>query len=269
MKRSQSGESAFTRTPTVADAGSFDRFPQGVVKITYRSDADGLKDWALAVPGENPLGLGIVVLHGHGSQGDQLFTWKQLGGSRDFLRTLRCGVLSPNLRGNAWMCPDAVEDLAKLITFAKKRFNWRKIIIASGSMGGTGGLIFASHHPELTDAVVALGAATDLASYVSWCGRQQLEVCGRIAEAIRAAYKNDRELMKNHSSLARRQNLTMPVWLCHGVGDEIIPISQPRKLAGKMAESPDFVYREIWHGDHDSPTLSFIECVSQAIFTIF
>ncbi|MBQ9503183.1 MAG: alpha/beta fold hydrolase [Lentisphaeria bacterium] len=269
MKKTQNCESTFRRTPTVADAGSFDRFPQGVVRITYRSDADGLEDRALAVPGAHPLGIGIVVLHGHGSGGDQLFTWKQLGNDRDFLRRLRCGVLSPDLRGNAWMCPEAVEDLAKLITFAKKRFKWRKVILASGSMGGTGGLIFASHHPELADAVIALGAATDLASYVSWCGRQKPEVCGRIAEAIRTAYKNDRELMKTHSTLARWKNLTMPVWLCHGAADEIIPVSQSRRLAGKMAESPGFVYREVWRGDHDSPMLSFTECVSQAIFTLF
>jgi len=269
MKRAQDHGADFEHAPAVADAGSFDRFPHGVVKITYRSDADGREDWALAVPGENPLGIGIVVLHGHGSGGDQFFTWKQLGDGRDFLSRLRCGILSPDLRGNAWMCPEAVEDLAKLMIFAKKRFKWRKIILASGSMGGTGGLIFASHHPELVDAVVALGAATDLASYVSWCGRQKLEVCGRIAEAIRTAYKNDRELMKSHSSLARYENLTIPVWLCHGVADEIIPVSQARRLAGKMAEFPDFVYREVWRGDHDSPMLSFIECVSQAIFTVF
>ena len=268
MEKCQKAECGFNGSPFVSEAGSFDRFPQGVLRIEYKSGIDGLSDRALAVPGTDPFDIGVVVLHGHGSSGDQLFTWKQLGSWRDFLRKVRCGILSPNLRNNAWMSPEAVEDLAALIRFAKERFNWQKIIIASGSMGGSGGLIFASHHPELADAVIALGAATDLDSYVSWCERQELEVCSRIASAIRESYHNDRELMRSHSTLARCDKLTMPVWLCHGTHDEIIPVSQSRKLAGKLADAPNFVYQEIWQGDHDSPTLLFNECLSKMMISL-
>ena len=41
------------------------------------------------------------------------------------------------------------------------------------------------------------------------------------------------------------------------------------RLAGKMAEFPDFVCCEAWRGGHDFPALPFAECVSQAVFAVF
>ena len=52
---------------------SNERFPSGISKLTYRSPVDGLEDWALLWPGTRA-GAWLVFLHGHGSQGDQLFT---------------------------------------------------------------------------------------------------------------------------------------------------------------------------------------------------
>ncbi len=45
----------------------------GLKRLNYTSRLDGLRDWGTLLPGKNPA-LWIVVLHGHGAQGDQLYT---------------------------------------------------------------------------------------------------------------------------------------------------------------------------------------------------
>ena len=104
----------------------------------------------------------------------------------------------------------------------------------------------------LVDGIGVMGAATDLSSYVEWCDKQTLEVCGRIASAIRESYGSS-ERMSQHSVCRNAAKLTMPCLFYHGAEDPIIPVSQARRLAGVMAESSGFFYREIYQGDHDSP----------------
>jgi pimeloyl-ACP methyl ester carboxylesterase len=106
-----------------------------------------------------------------------------------------------------------------------------------------------------------MGAATDLASYVDWCDQQTLEVCGRIAAAIRTSY-GSQEKMIQHSVCRNAAKLTMPCLFYHGVDDRIIPVSQARRLAGLMADSSNFFYREIYQGDHDSPCAFMPEVLS-------
>lgn len=256
------GNTMFAREPLLTDTKEFARFPEGVVKIDYSSGcADKKEDWAYVWNPCDCNGVGVVVLHGHGSCGDQLYSWRQTESWCKAIRSARCGLLTPNLRGNAWMSPEAVEDLADLICFCKNKFNWHKILICSASMGGSGGLIFASLHPELVDGIAVMGAATDLESYVEWCDKQTLEVCGRIAAAIRTSY-GSQEKMIQHSVCRNAAKLTMPCLFYHGADDKIIPVSQSRRLAGVMADSPDFFYREIYQGDHDSPCAFMPEVLS-------
>lgn len=243
----------FAGSPVLTETKEFDRFPEGLVKIDYISGCvDKKNDWAYAWDPADCCGVGVVVLHGHGSHGDQLYTWRQTAVWCEAVRAARCGLLTPNLRDNAWMSPEAASDLADLIRFAKNEFNWKKVVICSGSMGGSGGLIFASLYPELVDGIGVMGAATDLSSYVEWCDKQTLEVCGRIASAIRESYGSS-ERMSQHSVCRNAAKLTMPCLFYHGAEDQIIPVSQARRLAGVMAESSGFFYREIYQGDHDSP----------------
>ena len=252
----------FSSTPVLTVSKEFDRFPEGLVKIDYKSTcADGAADWAYAWNPADSSGIGVIVLHGHGSHGDQLYTWRQTLSWCDAIRSSKCGVLTPNLRDNAWMSPEAVTDLADLICFAKQEFNWKKVLLCSASMGGSGGLIFASQHPELIDGIAVMGAATDLESYVAWCDRQSLEVCGRISSAIREAYGSV-ENMQRHSVCRNAAELTMPCLFYHGADDKIIPVSQARRLAGIMAENTNFFYREIYQGDHDSPCAFMPEVLS-------
>lgn len=232
-------------------------YPERLLRLEYGND------WALALPGGK---TGVVVIHGHGSHGDQIFTRPDLKPRVPFMISKELGILSPNLRDNAWMSPEAAEDLTKLILYAKKQYGWEKIILCSGSMGGTSNLIYAGLHPELADGVVALGAASDLKRYVKWCDtRTDRPICGEIAAAIRTAYHDDESLMDRHSVCRNASKLTMPVFLYHGSADETIPVSESRCLTGLLAEKKNFHYGEIYNGNHDSPLPLFEQALSHVI----
>jgi len=227
-------------------------------KLSYKSEVDGHEDWALLEPGSN--GLWTINLHGHGSQADQLYR-------RDDIKNLwlpkfrknGTGILCPNLRGNAWMCPKAVSDLHELIGYLRLKYKPERILLFSGSMGATGCLIYSIIHPEDIDGVVALGGASDITTYYQWCLKHKHDnpIIQEISEAIKTAYGSDTKqnpgLFQKHSALTNSHKLSMPVFLCHGESDEIIPVNQSRALAEKLSGKSNFYYREIPLGDHDSP----------------
>lgn len=235
-------------------------------RFEYKSTFDGMPDWGMFNSGtEN--GVAVVVLHGHGSHGDQLATREDI--KKEWLPLLldrKVGILCPNLRDNAWMCPAAAHDLRETILCFKERFRWKRIILASGSMGGTGNLIFSMLHPELISGVVALGAATDLRRYSEWCATQTHPILKEIRNAITTNYK-DSEL-DSHSVCRHAERLTMPVWLVHGATDETIPVSESRELRRILSAKKDFHYEEIPGGNHDSPLWSFRKCVTECLNSI-
>lgn len=223
--------------------------PAGTVRVDYRSDRD---DWAMVIPSSDE--LWAVVLHGHGSHGDQLLTRQDI---REMwlpkLQSLGFGIVCPNLRDNAWMNPPAARDLHDLLTFVRSKYAARQFVFFSGSMGGTGNLIYATLHPEDVAACVALGAATDLPSYVTWCRSQVKPIVHEIADAIETAYSGDLASLHGHSSQYHIERLTMPVYLSHGGADAIIPVEQARQFSERMQDNALFVYREIPDGGHDAP----------------
>lgn len=239
-------------------------FPQGLLKFEYDN---GIRDWGYIYP-RSRCGIGVVVLHGHGSHGNQLFVRQDIRHWMDRMLELEVGFMTPNLRDNAWMSPEASADLKELILWAKKEYGWEKIILASGSMGGTGNLIFAILHPELVDAVVALGAATDLPRYIEWLAQQELPVCGEIREAILNSYHYDPETLAAHSVGRHAGRLNMPVWYAHGESDRLMTIGEARALAAKLADRADFHFHEIPGGNHDSPLGLFDKYLEQAYKTI-
>ncbi len=86
-------------------------------RVEFISELDGWRDWYLVVPGK-PDRSCCINLHGHGSAGDQLWVRTDIRPNLD--ATVRKGmtILSPNLRGNAWMSPAAAADLAQIIEAA-------------------------------------------------------------------------------------------------------------------------------------------------------
>ena len=232
--------------------------PEGWVRYDYGSDADNHADWALLCLPSGSKPLWLVMIHGHGSHGDQLYTRPDLKKVwlPHFLK-LGVGLLSPNLRDNAWMGPAAAHDLHELLAFVRGECGARQFILASGSMGGTSNLIYAVLHPEDVAGVVALCPATDLASYHAWCRERNTGVIKEIADAIERSYggppAGQPKTYEAHSALKNAASLTMPVYIAHGSADATIPVSQSRLLAAAMAGKKDFTYVEMPNGHHDSP----------------
>jgi len=240
----------------VRPAGS-STLPGGVVRLTYRSRADGVEDWTLLWPPEAGR-TWLVCLHGHGSHGDQLYVRTDL--ERGWLPEFRrrgLGILTPNLRDNAWMSPPAAADLHSLLQYLRSRQGAEQFVIVSGSMGGTGALIYAVLHPEDLAGVGAMCPATDVGSYHDWCSRQPgPPVLSEVAAAIRSAYggppEEKREVYEQHSCLAHADRLTMPVFVAHGDADELIPVGESRALSA-IVRAGNLKYHEMPGGGHDSP----------------
>ncbi len=235
-----------------------DRFSlKGISCMSYTSGIDSFDDWAILFPGRCS-GLWAVILHGHGSAGDQFFSQEDI---RNYwlpeLLDLGAGIICPNLRGNAWMSPDAASDLHELISYLRVEFKMQKTIFTSGSMGATGSLVYGVLFPEDVDAIDARGAATDVGSYYSWCMGSESPLLHEIACSIRLSYGGEPDVINGiydrHSTLRNADKLVMPVSFIHGENDKTIPVEQARKLAELLRGQPGFFYREIPGGNHNSP----------------
>ena len=73
---------------------SLTNLPHNPQRVDYISDVDGKADWYMRCDGIRG-GDCVVVLHGHGSNGDQLFTRPDLAPRRDFLAKIGANVISP------------------------------------------------------------------------------------------------------------------------------------------------------------------------------
>lgn len=230
---------------------------QTVLRLDYESDVDGRKDWALLRPGDEARRICAVILHGHGSHGDQLYTRPDIRESwlGSFVR-LGATILTPNLRDNAWMSPPAAADLHALIGWVRANHGVDRFVLMSGSMGGTGNIIYTTLHPEDVAACVALGFVSDLAAYHEWCRARNQGVIMEIADAIEHNYGGAPaarpDLYARHSPLFHSECLRPPLFLAHGKDDALMPVDQARGLAAALRNRKDFVYREV-PGNHDAP----------------
>ena len=231
--------------------------PEDVLRLEYASSHDGCQDWALVRPAGN-LDLWVVVVHGHGSHGDQLYTREDVRRVRvpEYERR-QLSVLTPNLRDNAWMSPAAAHDLHDMLQFVRTEWKAKQFIFFSGSMGGASNLIYAALHPTDVAAAVALGAASDMAAYHHWCRERNQGVHRDIADAIEASYRGtpaeQPSVYREHSPIHHVERLRMPIFLAHGECDATMPVTQSRDFAERMTNSTNFRYDEIASGGHDAP----------------
>jgi pimeloyl-ACP methyl ester carboxylesterase len=244
------------RITETAERGS--NLPDGLLRLDTVSDTDGLADWALALPPAKATCTWIINLHGHGANGDQLYTRPDLKPRKERLIASGYGILTPNLRGNAWMCPEAVRDLRSLLEYLRIEHGAREFAFFSGSMGGTSSLIYAVCHPEDVRIILALCPATDIASYYEWLRAGSLPVHREIADAILEVYHGDSEtrldIFDKHSALKHVERLNMPLAIVHGDADQVIPVSQARELVHRLTDiGRQPLYMEIAKGNHDSP----------------
>ena len=219
-------------------------------EFEFTSRVDGVKDSCYVIDaGRNTTCL--VYLHGHGSHGDQFFTRKDVAAILvPMVEEYNLSVISPNLRGNAWMSPAAVSDLCQLLTQQREIHGFSRYIFCSGSMGGTGALIFATVHPELVDGLGILGGATDIRRYLDFCRRGALPVHKSIAEAIESHYSpGDYE---THNVCLHFEKLTMPLCFLHGAEDQVMPPGELEALRDLMKNVPTAEFRLV-PGEHDAP----------------
>ena len=243
-------------------------YPPDMYRLEYESPVDGVKDAALIHPPTNGRSDWMVVIHGHGSHETQLCMRQDVRRVQltAYLQ-LGIGIITPNLRDNAWMGPAAVADMDSLLEFLRSRYGATRFFFESGSMGATSNLIYAILRPGNVSGVVARGAITDLAAYIPFCRKGQTEVpvgdwrrqiFKEIADCIEEAYggtPDERpELYRAHSPLFHPEALSgIPVFLAHGTQDELMPVAQSRRFAAAMADHPDFTYVEVPGGPHDAP----------------
>ncbi|MFA6816780.1 MAG: alpha/beta hydrolase, partial [Lentisphaeria bacterium] len=224
------------------------KYPAGLQRVEYQSLVDSFSDWCLYDPPEEASSTGIFVLHGFDGHGNQLYLRPNL---RRFClpeyRRRNYHIFTPNLRDNAWMNPVAVADLARLIQVFKERFNLKKIILDSGSMGGSSNLVFAILHPELIHAVIARGAIADLAQYDAFCTSHQAEnpIFATIHNSIISHYngtpQSNPALYQRHSAILHYQQLQdLPLFYCHGDHDALMPVSAAREFAALCQNFPKF-----------------------------
>jgi len=225
-------------------------------RLSYLSRVDGLEDWYMLCDAGRGTDC-LVYLHGHGSTGDQLFTRADSGQRLQLVERLNLSVVAPNLRGNAWMCPAAVRDLAELLVSCREKYGFRRYVFVSGSMGGTGALIFSVLHPELVAALGVMGGATKLSRYREFLRGGDRPIHREILDAIEAHYgaaDYDR-----HDVSAQAERLTMPLVFRHGADDRIIPVSEMYDLRDHLSYKADASFYAIPGGDHDAPIPYFCE----------
>ena len=252
-------------------------FPKGCVRLEYASFVDGSSDYAMMVPPESQgQDTWVVTIHGHGAEGNQVFVRSDVKKHwlPEFLRH-GFGILSPTLRGNAWMGPEAVADLDSLLNYLRNEFGARRFVFYGGSMGGTSSMAYAALRPCNVDALAVLGGTCDMIAYYHSCraGMKDLPLLGEIADAIEKGYGGTPEeqplLYRTHSPIFSVDTLKeIPFYLGHGETDVLMPVEQSRRMAAAMAEAPRFIYHEIQGKGHDAPLLYGQQCSDDCSFNI-
>ncbi len=110
----------------------------------------------------------IIALHGHGSDLGQIFNGvhAEFNAVLDVAASHNAIVISPQYRGTtSWMGPAAENDVKQIIVEQKDKRKIDKVLITGASMGGSSSLTFASLHPELVDAVVAMNGTANHLEY--------------------------------------------------------------------------------------------------------
>lgn len=231
---------------------------------TYISKVDSFQDrYLIEYPASMSSDLIVFYLHGglsHAEQGfcdEYQWCFKKLGD--EVIR--RGGVyVSPEYRGDSWMNEATETDMKALITSLKERFEASKVIITGGSMGGTSALILASHHNDIINGVIALCPATDMSALYHDLRAREGLIFKHLTNEVAVAYGGTPEEVPQEyyyrSSIKHTECLKMPVVICHGDADRIVPVSHSRAIvdALKTQKSP-VLYDEITGGDHNAPTI--------------
>jgi len=230
-------------------------YPEGTVKISYRSAVDGKEDWALFRQGDTAKNA-IVYLHGSFSHADQLFTRKDV---RNFwlTRILKGGfpLLAINMRDTSYMSPAAARDFTDLLNDCRRQYGVKGFVLLGGSGGASSAMAYACLEPDQVAGVVAMGMC-DIHARLDFARKSKLPVLQNLAKTVFAAYGGTPEelpeVYRQRSVLANADKLNMPIVLTMGEKDALIPVAETRKVALAFKNKPAFHYVEIPDGNHDA-----------------
>lgn len=241
-----------TSTKPVQD----DLYPQGVVRVDFKSEYDGKNDWALFMPGDTGKNT-IVYMHGSFSTADQIFTRADI--RNHWLERIRANqhpLLSLNLRGTEYMSPAVTADTTAMLDYCRAEHGCKNTVLLGGSGGASSAMAYAVLHPDKIQGVVAMGMC-DIFARLDFARKSANPTLKKLAASVFAAYGGDleskKELYAQRSVLKHAERLMdMPVILTIGEKDPVIPATETRKIAEALRGNPRFIYREIPDGGHDS-----------------
>jgi len=200
--------------------------------VTFVSTLDGTTQrYVLVEPPERKTDDVLIALHGHGSDRwvyvltdiEECRAVRELAAERGML------FVAPDYRApTSWMGPAAEADMVQIIAELKREHGVKRVFLCGGSMGGTGALTFAVKHPELLDGVASMNGTANLWEY------------GNFLDAIAESYGGTKEAVpdeyRGRSAEFYPWRLTMPVAICAGALDGLVPADSVVRLASALQE---------------------------------
>lgn len=232
-----------------------DIYPEGTVKITYRSAIDNKTDWALYTPGDLSRNT-VVYMHGSFSHADQIYKRRDV---RNFWLTRilegKHPLLSVNLRDTTYMSPATTEDFTHLLDYCSKKYNTKNYVLLGGSGGASSALAYTVIHSEKLYGTIALGTC-DLLARMDFARKSSIPVLKRLAETVFKAYggslEERPELYEARSIILNPTKVNIPLIVAIGEKDSYIPVVEARKISAVMGHNPNYQYIEVPNGNHDS-----------------
>lgn len=169
----------------------------------------------------------LIALHGHGSDGAQIFAGKyaEFNALLDVARERGAVVVSPDYRDRtSWMGPAAEKDVAQIVAEQRDKRNITRVVISGASMGGSSSLTFAVRRPDLIDGVVSINGTANHLEYE------------KFQDAISASFGGSKTAVpleyKNRSAEYFPERLIeKPTAFTLGGRDEIVPPDSAKRLA--------------------------------------
>ncbi|MBR4832742.1 MAG: prolyl oligopeptidase family serine peptidase [Thermoguttaceae bacterium] len=169
----------------------------------------------------------LIALHGHGSDGAQIFAGKyaEFEALLDVAKERGAIVVSPDYRDRtSWMGPAAEKDVAQIIAEQRDKRDITRVVISGASMGGSSALTFAVRRPDLIDGVISINGTANHLEYENF------------QDAISASFGGSKTAVpleyKNRSAEYFPERLTeKPSAFTLGGRDEIVPPNSAKRLA--------------------------------------